>query len=287
MSLESENKPRSAHVPNPWKDLAAGYIAGVANIISGQPFDICKVRIQSKGSGTFLSTFKDVVNNEGVLALWKGSVFPLLTFGVCNAILFAVNEKCKFWFKETLNTQKLSPVHFFISGAAAGVANTIISCPMEHMRIRMQIQDAKYKVYNNSFDAAKKIAKQYGAKGVFKGMAVTLLRESTLYGGYFAAYEILRQAYPSDNKLWLLTCGGIAGISGWTFGCIPDNIKSKIQSDSFTEPKYKSALQVYRKSNLKQLTRGLTVIYYRAFPVNACTFLTFELAVNSLYGHKH
>lgn len=31
------------------KTLAAGYISGVANVLSGQPFDICKVRVQQSG----------------------------------------------------------------------------------------------------------------------------------------------------------------------------------------------------------------------------------------------
>ena len=274
------------HVPHPWKDLAAGYIAGIANILSGQPFDICKVRIQNRGTGSFLPTFKDIVQQEGILALWKGSVFPLLTFGMCNAILFAVNEKCKYFFKEITNRQKLSYAHFFATGGIAGIANTVISSPMEHVRIRMQIQDSKFKAYNNSFDAAFKIAKQHGLKGVYKGASITVVREILLYGAYFANYEVLRQTFPSENKLWLMICGGTAGVFGWCFGCIPDNIKSRVQSDSFSQPKYKGALDVFKKSSLNDLTKGFTVGFYRAFPVNACTFFTFEMAVKRLYKNS-
>lgn len=35
----------------------SGYIGGIANILSGQPFDICKVRIQTTGQGNLLSHF--------------------------------------------------------------------------------------------------------------------------------------------------------------------------------------------------------------------------------------
>lgn len=285
--MDNKNEVAQVHLPNPWKDLAAGYIAGVANILSGQPFDICKVRIQSKGTGSFLPIFKDIVQNEGFLSLWKGSVFPLLTFGVCNAVLFAVNEKCKFWFRQLTGNNSLSVGHFLLSGSIAGLANTVISCPMEHVRIRMQIQDSKFKVYTNSFDAAFKIAKQHGIRGVYKGAGITMAREFILYGGYFASYELLRQNFPNENKLWLMTCGGLAGLTGWCFGCIPDNVKSRIQSDSFTEPKYRGAMQVFRESGMQQLTRGFTVGLYRSFPVNACTFFTFEMAVKGLYGHSH
>jgi solute carrier family 25 carnitine/acylcarnitine transporter 20/29 len=39
----------------------------------------------------------------------------------------------------------------------------------------------------------KQIASQYGIAGLFKGQAVTFLREATGYGVYFLAYEKLVQ----------------------------------------------------------------------------------------------
>lgn len=82
-----------------YKDLIAGYISGVANILVGQPFDICKVRIQSTGQGSFSSTFTNIVRLEGATTLWKGSLFPLIGFGACNSIVFAMNENLKNQFR--------------------------------------------------------------------------------------------------------------------------------------------------------------------------------------------
>ena len=47
------------------KDLIAGYASGIANIAAGQPFDICKVRIQSSGKGSFLPTLAGIIKEEG------------------------------------------------------------------------------------------------------------------------------------------------------------------------------------------------------------------------------
>ena len=109
----SNEQKMAKHQPVFWKDFTAGYISGVANILSGQPFDICKIRMQSQGTGSLSTTFQNIVKNEGVLSLWKGSLFPLLGFGLCNSIVFAVNEKVKYYFRQKSGSDKLSYPQFF------------------------------------------------------------------------------------------------------------------------------------------------------------------------------
>ncbi len=48
-------------------------------------------------------------------------------------------------------------------------------------------------MYAGPFDAIKKIYGQHGIAGIYKGQAVTLLREAAGYGIYFWAYEKLMQ----------------------------------------------------------------------------------------------
>ena len=279
--------PKPVHKPQPLKDFGCGYIAGVVTILTGQPFDICKVRVQSKGNGSFFTALKEVVKNEGVPALWKGSTFPLIAFGVCNAIIFSTNEKCKHWFKRKNKGGQLTPSQLFASGSLAGLANTVISSPMEHIRIRMQIQDSNFNVYRNSFDAACKIFKHHGFQGVYKGFSITLMRELLLNGGYFTAYGVLRQSFTSQSSLWIMTCGGLAGVTSWCLSFAVDNVKSRIQSDAFIGGRYKGALDVLKQSNFKELSRGFTVGFYRSFPVSACTFFAFETALKHLNGRAH
>lgn len=50
---------------------------------------------------------KSIVKEEGVLTLWKGSLFPLICFGMCNSICFAVNEHFKYEFKKWRNTKNI------------------------------------------------------------------------------------------------------------------------------------------------------------------------------------
>lgn len=53
--------------------------------------------------------------------------------------------------------------------------NQFMKSPVEHARIRIQIQKTNA-IYHGSVDAAVKIAKSYGIRGVYKGFLATWLR---------------------------------------------------------------------------------------------------------------
>ncbi len=281
----SEQIQKPKRTPVFWKDLMAGYISGVANICVGQPFDICKVRIQSAGGGSFPALLKQIIKEEGVFTLWKGSLFPLLCFGLANSICFAVNEHFKHFFKTRHASNELGFIDYYLSGGIAGIANSVVSSPMEHIRIRMQIQkDGVEKIYKNSIDCAKKIYRKHGLfRGIYKGYLITVYREFFLYSAYFAWYELCKKQQAEPSFIWLLISGGVGGTGGWIGGFLIDNIKSRIQTDDFKKPKFKSLLNVHRQLGVKDVVKGFTPGFIRAFPVNAVTFTVFEIACMFLY----
>jgi solute carrier family 25 carnitine/acylcarnitine transporter 20/29 len=57
----------------------------------------------------------------------------------------------------------------------------------------LQTQSNTNPLYKGPLDAIKKIYGQRGIAGIYKGQAVTLLREATGYGVYFLTYEKLVQ----------------------------------------------------------------------------------------------
>jgi solute carrier family 25 (mitochondrial carnitine/acylcarnitine transporter), member 20/29 len=57
----------------------------------------------------------------------------------------------------------------------------------------LQTQSNIKPTYAGPFDAIKKIYSAHGIAGIYKGQAVTLLREATGYGVYFLSYEKLIQ----------------------------------------------------------------------------------------------
>lgn len=180
----------------------------------------------------------------------------------------------------------LTSKEYYLAGGMAGVTNSVISGPIEHVRIRLQTQKhGSGQLYSSPFDCVKKIYRQAGIAGIYRGQAVTVLREFHGYGIWFATYEGLvsyamqvrgeeRQQVPG----WVFAlCGGVAGEVLWLGSHPLDVIKSRMQSDGFGENrKFKSMRdcfgQTWRAGGVRALFSGLTPALLRAMPVSAGTF---------------
>lgn len=167
----------------------------------------------------------------------------------------------------------------------------------------MQTQSNTNPTYAGPLDAVKKIYSAHGIAGIYKGQAVTLLREATGYGVYFLSYEKLIQWEMSKkgirrdqiNPMNTVLYGAAAGYavsSGltsyppfvsqgfqlWAVIYPIDMIKSRMQTDGFTSStgqKYTSTLdcvrRVWRTEGISAFTRGLgpTLIRY-VVSYNSC-----------------
>ncbi|KAL9609042.1 MAG: hypothetical protein Q9167_006163 [Letrouitia subvulpina] len=98
----------------------------------------------------------------------------------------------------------LSYAQFYTSGAFAGLANSFLSGPIEHVRIRLQTQphDPSKRLYSGPIDCMRKLSAHEGVlAGLYRGQAVTLLREAQAYGVWFLVFEYLMNADAKRNQL--------------------------------------------------------------------------------------
>jgi solute carrier family 25 carnitine/acylcarnitine transporter 20/29 len=183
----------------------------------------------------------------------------------------------------------LTPTQFYIAGGLAGVANSFISGPVEHVRTRMQVQTSSGE-FKSTWDCAKQIYSKYGARGLYLGQSTTMLREWQGYGGYFLVYNLLVQSTgKSASELptyQIMAFGALAGYGMWIPVYPIDSIKSRIQTDSLSQPRYKGFIdawsQVVKQEGYGALYRGFGACMLRAAPVNAMTFVAYEWAVKQL-----
>jgi solute carrier family 25 carnitine/acylcarnitine transporter 20/29 len=188
------------------------------------------------------------------------------------------------------NGDVLSNTQYYIAGAASGIANSVVSGPVEHIRTRLQVQTsaaANGMYFNGPVDAIKKIYGQYGLAGIYKGQGITMAREFQGYGAYFLAYEwLVKKSMErtgrsrSDLPAWeVCLYGAASGYAMWGTIYPLDAIKSKLQTDAFdpTQQKYKGALDCARKTmaieGIGGFFRGIGPCLLRAAPSNAATFL--------------
>jgi hypothetical protein len=118
-------------------------------------------------------------------------------------------------------------------GSVAGLASSLISGPVEHIRIRLQLQGPRAPPtiatvaadtaataathlggtrafstmsttavppveYNGSVDAFRSIYAQHGLRGVFRGLPATGLREAVGCGVYFGVYEVAKRRFAAS-----------------------------------------------------------------------------------------
>ncbi|KAH8796886.1 mitochondrial carrier [Flagelloscypha sp. PMI_526] len=273
-------------------------------VLVGQPFDIVKVRMQSAPAGTYsgmLQCATGIFRNEGPLAFYKGTLSPLIGIGACVSIQFAALEYTKGYFASRNRLagvggndgNVLSAGQLLLSGGIAGVANGVVSCPVEHIRIRAFSQ-TRTRLYSGPGDAVLKIVKQHGLAGIFKGQNITFLREATGYSAYFLAYEKLVQSWMVDTgktrdqlpATRAVIYGAAAGYALWAVIYPIDVVKTRIQTDGFSMAdgrKYSGALDCVRKvwtqeGGWRAFARGLGPTLIRSPFANGATFLGFEMA---------
>lgn len=165
------------------------------------------------------------------------------------------------------------------------------------MRIRLQTQPhGSGRLYAGPWDCVRKLCAQGGVGGgLYRGEAVTLLREAQAYGVWFLAFEWLMNADAARNGVerkeiasWKVALyGGLAGEALW-LGSYPfDVIKSKMQTDGFgAGQRYKTMrdcfAQTWRAEGMRGFWKGIGPTLLRAMPVSAGTFAVVEMTMRAI-----
>ncbi|KAF7310099.1 hypothetical protein MIND_00383200 [Mycena indigotica] len=277
-------------------ELLAGSVGGAAQVLVGQPLDTVKTRAQIAPSSCCkgpMDIVAQTIRKEGVLALYKGMLSPLLGIAGVNSLLFASYGASK---RLVSPFGQLTLQQTALAGAMAGAANAVLASPVEMFKVRMQGQyggagDKRLRV------VAREMWTQWGfRKGVMRGYWVTVAREIPAYAGFYTAYEFSKRKfaarYGTQNlPVWaLLASGSTGGIAYW-LACYPlDVIKSRIQlreTPPTGDPLQYIAREfraIVAESGWTGLFRGLSPSLLRSIPAAASTFAAFELTREWLAG---
>ncbi|XP_054264358.1 mitochondrial basic amino acids transporter [Macrosteles quadrilineatus] len=251
-------------------DFIAGCLGGCAGVAVGHPFDTLKVKLQTQDfrnpvyRGTW-DCFTKILQTESLAGFYRGVWSPMGGVALVNAIVFGVygNLQRGLLDPESLRSQ-------FLAGGIAGLAQSVVSSPVELVKTRMQTSSS----YHGTVDCFMSILRSERINGVFKGLSVTAAREFLGYGFYFSTYEFLTRASPVPiGTPTMLLAGGISGTVSWVMTYPLDVVKTRFQADI---GRYSGLVDCLKKSianeGLSCLSRGLMPTIFRAFPTNAVTF---------------
>jgi len=220
-------------------------VGGWAQVLSGHPFDTVKVRLQTQGHPPKFSggwhCARLTLKEEGLRGLYKGVNSPLMGVGICNAVLFSANGN----FRRLLHKDSAIPLSLTqigVAGALSGGVMSLLNCPVELLKVRLQVQ------YTQSAALAADVSKAVGA-----GVSPIL---NTTASGIGGAGVVLDKAGASvRNMSTLPTAKAYKGV----LDC---------------------GVRTYRESGVVGLFRGITPTLFRDIPSFAAYFVSYEVIKN-------
>ncbi|KAI9627062.1 hypothetical protein H4Q26_017590 [Puccinia striiformis f. sp. tritici PST-130] len=258
--------------------LIAGGTAGFAEACACHPLDTIKVRMQlsrSKQRKRIHQTGVMIAQKESFLGLYKG----------LGAVISGI-------------VPKMSISAIFLSGLGAGVTEAVaIVCPMEVVKIRLQAQmhsmsdPLDIPKYRNAGHALYLILKEEGPATLYRGVALTALRQATNQAANFTAYTELKalcqrlQPHIKGDELpsyQTLVLGLISGAVGPFTNAPIDTIKTRIQKSTATigETAWTRlrvvATEMFVQEGPKAFYKGITPRVMRVAPGQAVVFAVYE-----------
>eukprot|EP00123_Amoebidium_parasiticum_P012327 comp21284_c0_seq1/m.29052 comp21284_c0_seq1/g.29052 ORF comp21284_c0_seq1/g.29052 comp21284_c0_seq1/m.29052 type:complete len:310 (-) comp21284_c0_seq1:657-1586(-) len=284
------------------KDFVAGTVAGMAGVLAGHPFDTVKVRMQCQTkenrNSSIVGLLRHIVKTEKVTGIYKGMASPMAGVGLINAMLFGVYGLTIRAMKDTTNPHDgghIPLLHAFVAGSVSGGVNALVSCPIELVktRLQMQTQTGASRALAGPVDATLKILRGEGTRGLYRGFWATVIREVPSYGAYFWCFEFLCQSLQGNTRkrdelgsIELLLVGGLSGIGAWLTTYPSDVVKTRLQAQSPQQLQYTGIRdcvhKLYHAEGVGVFFHGLRATVVRAFPVNAVTFFVYTLAMERM-----
>ena len=254
-------------------DFIAGAVGGGLGVMAGQPLDVLKTRAMAS-SATSVSLMS-IIRNEGVRALFKGAVPPVVGQGLYTSLAFSCQNATLTLFR-TCGAETKTQAHVFWAGCISGLVGTVVVTPCEVLKIHLQMNKSIVRQ-----TVREVVIARYKLDGFFaftKGWSATAIRDSPATGVYFLGYDILKEItgkYFSSTTSEVIS-GGFAGVLSWTISIPADVIKTRLQYGAVKGGFLSCAKEIQKQEGCRGFFRGALPCLLRAFPVNAITFFGYE-----------
>ncbi|CAI5757679.1 unnamed protein product [Candida verbasci] len=297
--MAREDHLRKGSDVSAYEALIAGAISGAVSRAFTAPLDTIKIRLQLqqhsfKNRKTLPTIVKNLLREEGLIALWKGNVpaeILYILYGGVQFTSYSILSKSLNNFEKVYNL-KLSPAtHSLIVGIGAGVASIWVTYPFDLLRTRLVANSKRNLISMTS--TMSKIIKTEGFFGMFAGIRPAMLSIASTTGLMFGSYELARDFSRKYDKIPFIEgiCGFIAGATakGITFPL--DTLRKRCQMYSVVHgKKYASAFHIFmniiKKEGIFGLYKGFGVSILKTAPTSAISLFMYEYSVTLLKSFK-
>ncbi|KAK9363028.1 mitochondrial carrier domain-containing protein [Lipomyces starkeyi] len=162
--------------------ILTGATAGATEAFVVVPFELVKIRLQDKASGSLYKSPLDcaikIVRNEGILAIYNGLEVTLWRHILWNAGYFGVIFKVRELMPKA-ETPSGQTMNDLIAGSIGGTAGTILNTPSDVVKSRIQNTirvNGVVPKYNWAWPSIFLVAKEEGFAALYKGFVPKVLR---------------------------------------------------------------------------------------------------------------
>ncbi|EPQ58302.1 mitochondrial carrier, partial [Gloeophyllum trabeum ATCC 11539] len=291
--------------------LTASYISTFV----GYPLDSLKSRLQTRRVRISVPKLAaQVYRDEGLIGFYRGFWIPLMTISFVRAsdatslgatsMTIYDNTKVTLHRNGMLARNTLVDVAASggIGGALAGSAISFASAPFELVKIRRQLEYAiaaskgqRIAKPPSTMEAVRDIIRTNGRFGMWTGMRMHFLRDTSGTGLYFLEYDGMRYLMgrrpngeqgppppwlPLPNGLIPFVCGSFCGVTSWALIYPLDVVKTKVQERSLAGLPPRGVRETFRRlirgpdpNNPQPIHVGVARIY-RGLGVSATRSIT-------------
>ncbi|XP_027357846.1 mitochondrial carrier protein CoAc2 isoform X2 [Abrus precatorius] len=311
------------------KELLAGGLAGGFAKTVVAPLERVKILFQTRGAefqSTGLSgSVLRIAKTEGLLGFYRGNGASVARIIPYAAIHYMAYEEYRRWIMQTFPNVWKGPTLDLVAGSLSGGTAVLFTYPLDLIRTKLayQVNPTKFnasgvvnneQLYRGILDCLAKTYKEGGIRGLYRGVAPTLVGIFPYAGLKFYFYEEMKRHVPEEyNKSIMakLTCGSVAGLLGQTFTYPLEVVRRQMQVQKFLpsdNPELKGTLKsivlIAQKHGWKQLFSGLSINYIKVVPSVAIGFTVYdtmkswlrvpsrdeaavEVVTNKRTGHPH
>ncbi|EXX51723.1 Ort1p [Rhizophagus irregularis DAOM 197198w] len=100
------------------------------------------------------------------------------------------------FFESDYNHSLHSPPPFsivFTSGAIVGAAQSLVAAPLDSLKVRFEVNDLLEGKHKSMFVFAKTTWKELGVASIYRGIGLTLVKDSLSCGLFFGIFEFVKQ----------------------------------------------------------------------------------------------
>nr|XP_055053995.1 solute carrier family 25 member 45 [Misgurnus anguillicaudatus] len=280
----------------PFVEFIAGWVSGAIGLVVGHPLDTVKVRLQTQSiySGIYDCMLK-TYTHEGFHGFFKGMAFPVLSIAASNAVSFGSYSNALDYLTQSHHRTSQPPLTaVFVAGCFSGASQLLVAAPIDLVKVRLQNQTEKRSgvrmKYRGPTHCVTVILREDGLRGLFRGFWALALRDIPCFGLYFLPYELTCRMLSEKGKqpgmFAVLMAGGVAGVVTWSCATPMDVMKARLQMSGAGGRVYNGVLHCItvsvREEGIRVFFKGLLLNGVRAFPVNAVTFLCFEMIMRAM-----